>query len=176
MRGVKFYLPLICGVLMAGSVWAADENNGAAETEETGVDVQKELVSQPVIVKKIYREAWKNDNNSKLGTIEQLEYYQKNSPDLDDDTKVIMRNGIELMKRMNFGLENKDIVENAADIQKDPAKAAQDLSEGVEIDISPAELLSIAEEIRGPSERLMDKVFHDKSLGKVTYPLDVDSF
>ena len=171
MRGVNFYLTLILGALLVGPAFAADE---AEETVR--VDLQNEFTSKPFTAKKLYREAWENDNLPKMNYIDQIEYMQKHGTGLDSDTKIIMDAGVQLMKKMNFGQKGKDITENAAAIQENPAAAVQTLSEGAEIDIDTNELLAIVAKTIEPSQRLMEKVYKDKTLGKVTYPLDVDSF
>ena len=171
MRGVNFYLILMIGSLWIGPAFA---DEGAGETARP--DLQSEFMSKPITAKQLYLEAWKNDNLADMGMINQMEYMQKNSPVLDSDMKAIMRGGIELMKKMNFGLKGKDITEMGDIIQKDPEKALRTLSEGIDTEVSFPELISIVSETIEPGQRLLDKVYHDRSLGSVTYSIDVDAF
>ena len=171
MRGVNFYLVLVLGALFVTPVVADDE---AVETIRA--DLQTEFMSKPITAKKVYREAWKNDNLSKMSFIDQIEYAKKQGTGLDQDTKIIMDAGVKLMKKMNFGMKKKDITDSSAAIQDNPAAAVQALSENVQTEADSDEIIGIVAEIIEPSQRLMEKAYNDKSLGKVVYPVDVDSF
>jgi len=192
MRDVNFYLALVLGLMIGtGPVYAAEpveedeEETVQEETVQSDVPAEKnplrpnlqdEFMSKPVTAKKLYREAWNNDNVKGMSTLEQLEFIQKNGPELDPDVKAIMDSGIELMKKINYGMENVDLSEKAGAIQGNPSRSIQDLSEDADIDASAAEIMALNEEIREPSQRLMEKIYKDKSFGKDDITVDVDSF
>jgi len=171
MRGVNFYLILMMGALWIGPAFAEEETE-----EKAWTGLQAGMMSEPVTVKKLYREAWENDNPDMEGLIEQMEKFQKDSPITDPDLKIIMKNGMELMKKMNFGMKDEDITKSAENIQKNPAEALSELSENIGTEASLAEVMAILSETIEPTQRLMEKVYKDKSLGEVAYPIDIDSF
>jgi len=171
MRGVNFYLILVVGMMLPGLAGAIDQTE-----KPVRADLQNEFMSKPITAKKLYREAWHKDNLPQMSIIEQMEYAQKHMPELDEDMKIIMQSGMELMKKMHFGLEKKDITESAASIEKNPAEAIQSLSENAMSDVTLADVISAATETIEPGRRLMEKIYRDKSLGRVTYTIDVDSF
>ena len=193
MRDVNFYLAFVLsfGLTMGtGAAFAAESVNDdlpAAEENQQSDDIstqknpirpnlQSGFMSKPITAKKIYREAWNMDNWQEMSTVEQLEYFRKNGPRLDPDLEIIMDNGIKLMKKMNYGMKDKDLSESTKAIQDNPARAIQDLSENVTIEASPAEILEIAAETSEASQRLREKIYKNKPLGKTDYPIDVDSF
>ena len=172
MRDVNFYLTLMIGIFVP-MLALADE---PAKEETVRADLQNAFMSKPITAKKLYREAWNKDNLASMSIMEQMEYLEKNTPEVDEDMKIIMRNGIKLMKKMNFGLENQDISDSAASIQKDPAKAIQALSENASSGVTLSDLMAVSAEISEPGKRLMEKVYQDKSLGRVTHTIDPDVF
>ncbi|MBR6412282.1 MAG: hypothetical protein IKS41_03875 [Alphaproteobacteria bacterium] len=192
MRDVNFYLALVLGLMIGtGPVYAAEpveedeEETVQEETVQSDVpaeknplrpNLQNEVMSKPVMAKKLYREAWTDDNVKGMSSLEQLEHFRKNGPALDPDLEAIMDSGMKIMEKMNYGMENVDLSEKAEAIQSNPPRAIQDLSEKPTAEMSTSELLSIIAETSEATQRLGEKVYKDKTLGKTSYPVDVDSF
>ncbi|MDY6408105.1 MAG: hypothetical protein SPL08_05355, partial [Pseudomonadota bacterium] len=104
MRDAKFYITLGIGVFWAGLASATNQEIISNQTEQ-----QDDSINTPVITETIHRKAWHRDNYSKMSTFEQLKSVQQNNPGLDNDSMIILNRGLELMKKMNLGLGEKNL-------------------------------------------------------------------
>ena len=138
-------------------------------------DIDTPVLRKQFNAKRLYREAWDVDNGVQLSTIDQLEYIQANNPGLDEDTMAVVRQGTNLLKKMNFGLKDADISTDSVSIYQDPTKVITKISNEASTKATTKDAMS-AIDLMEPSKRMMEKVLTDKTIGRKGYQINIDSF
>ena len=150
--------------------------SGGVMAQQVGQpDLASPAFQKQVEVKKLYREAWDMDNESPLTTIEQLEYIQQNNPGFDEDTLAIMRRGTEFLKKMDFGLKDANMEQDAGAIRENPTEVLTQISKKAKTETTAVEALEAVDLIE-PSKRLLDALYQDKTIEPDTYQFTVDDF
>ena len=157
---------LLCGIIISVS--------GSVVAEEA-LPFAAPVLQKQFIAKQLYREAWEADNAVPLSSIEALEYLQQGNSGLDADTLLIAKRGTALLKKMHFGLKDADRAQDSTAIRQNPVQVLSKISDSTTTDATSAEALEVID-IAGASERLKEKVFRDKSLGRQGYQINIDAF
>ena len=166
----KIFTFVLVGFLLSGKVGKAAENEVMRP-----VGIKGNFISKPIMIKQLYREAWQQDNGAQMSLTEQLEYFQEHNPGFDEATLNIMRRGTEMLKKMDMGLDKKDLAEKAEQIKKNPAVALDDFLITDDSKLKESDALE-AVDIMDSAKQLMEKVYQNRSFSKPTYQINIDSF
>ena len=166
----KIFTVVLLGLLLWGKVGKTAENEVMRPT-----GIKGNFISKPIMIKQLYREAWQQDNGAQMSLTEQLEYFQEHNPGFDDATLNIMRRGTEMLKKMDMGLDKKDLTEKAEQIKKNPTVALEDFLITDDSELKESDALE-AVDIMDSAQELMEKVYQNRSLNKPTYQININSF
>lgn len=164
---------LILGLLVlfaSGKVYAQDSTSVQNRPELDLLVLQKQLNS-----KRIYREAYEQDNDVKFSTLEKLEYVIANNPGLDDDTMAVVKRGTALFKKMDFGMYQDDMQQAGAAFNHNPTASLKVISGLARTDATEADVLAVTD-IMGAAERMKEKMLKGDALGSKGYQIDIDDF
>jgi hypothetical protein len=100
---------------------------------------------------------------------------EKNDSNLDDDTKIIMSRGAQMMEKMEYGLQEEDLKATSALIEQNPNVVLTEVSDKAK-NKAVAEDAFLAMDIIEPAKRLNKKVDKDKKYRRVNYQIDLSEF
>lgn len=122
--------------------------------------------------KKMYRSAWDMENVSELSTLEALAYFQKHPESVDLDALAIAKQGLALMKKMNFQLKDTDLVSKTPVMTQNPRLALYELSQDTTSTATLEDVLALNALIK-PTENLSQKI--DYKVNQDAY-INIDAF
>ncbi len=167
----KKSLLLVLGVLLFGTTGYTQEKNISRDRPEMDLMIMQKQVN----VKRMYREAYEQDNDVKFSTLEKLEYVIANNPGLDDDTMSVVQRGTALFRKMNFGMYQDDMNMAGAAIRKSPKGAMNVMSNLTRSDAETKDVLAVTD-IMKASERMKEKMLKGDPLGSKGYQINIDDF
>jgi len=171
MHGGRVTVFVLWSMLFIGGACSA-----VAQETMHPVGIKGGFISKPMMIKQLYRMAWEQDNNAQMSLIDQIEYFQEHNPGFDEATLAVMRRGTEMMRKMDLGLNNKDLSEKAKQIRQSPAVALDDfLVSDKEDNLETKDALA-ATDIMDAAEKLEEKIYQNKSLNRTIYQIDIDAF
>ena len=163
----------VLGVMLCISVLSVDVS--AQTTSGIRSDFDTPAFQKQLGAKQLYREAWNKDNETPLSTVEQLEYLQQHNPGFDADTLAVMRRGTGFLKKMDFGLKDSDMEQDAAAIRQNPSEALTQMSDKIKTTATAKDALEATDLIE-PSKRLMNTMYQDHSIEPDTYQFNIEDF
>lgn len=167
----KKKLLLMMFVLLAGAGGHAQEKVVSQNRPELDLMMMQKQIN----AKRIYREAYEQDNDVKFSTLEKLEYVIANNPGLDEDTMAVVQRGTALFKKMNFGMYQDDMQQAGAAIRKSPKGAVKIMSDLTRTDATEKDVLAVTD-IMEASERMKEKMLKGDPLGSKSYQINIDDF
>lgn len=132
-------------------------------------------MQKQINAKRIYREAYEQDNDVKFSALEKLEYVIANNPGLDDDTMAVVKRGTALMKKMNFGMYQDDMQQAGMAFEHNPTGALKVISNLTKTDATERDALAVTD-IMGASERMKEKMLKGDPLGTKSYQININDF
>ena len=135
----------------------------------------KKFLANSYQAKQMQRSIWDMKTERGETVLQQLKRMGKNDSNLDDDMKVIMERGAQMMEKMEYGLQEEDLKVTSALIEQNPDIVLTEVSDKVE-NKAVAEDAFLAMDIIEPAKRLNKKIDKDKKYRRVNYQIDLSEF